>query len=286
MRRTLRDARPGRAAAAARCGVGDNGVRDTHRDHRWRTGRLRGGAGRRPARGAGVPGRPRRRRRAVRARRLRAVQDLHRHQRGDDHLLARRPRRRAHRGHRLDARRRGARAGQGAGARAVDRHHAAAGQGGGRAAARQRPPHRARPGRGDRATTASRCSRPTPCSSPPAPTPASSPARSPTASASSTGASCTTCPSCPATSSWSAPASPARSSPTPTTPWAATVTLVSSRERVLPGEDSDAAELLQTVFERRGMHIRRGRAAGVSVPPTACASSSPTAASSRAATAS
>ena len=41
------------------------------------------------------------------------------------------------------------------------------------------------------------------------------------------------------------------------------VTLVSSRERVLPGEDSDAAELLQTVFERRGMHIRRGRAAGV-----------------------
>jgi len=41
------------------------------------------------------------------------------------------------------------------------------------------------------------------------------------------------------------------------------VTLVSSRERVLPGEDSDAAELLQTVFERRGMQIRRGRAARV-----------------------
>jgi pyruvate/2-oxoglutarate dehydrogenase complex dihydrolipoamide dehydrogenase (E3) component len=41
------------------------------------------------------------------------------------------------------------------------------------------------------------------------------------------------------------------------------VTLVSSRERVLPGEDSDAAELLQQVFERRGMHIRRGRAASV-----------------------
>ena len=38
------------------------------------------------------------------------------------------------------------------------------------------------------------------------------------------------------------------------------VTLVSSRERVLPGEDRDAAELLQTVFERRGMHVRRGRA--------------------------
>ena len=41
------------------------------------------------------------------------------------------------------------------------------------------------------------------------------------------------------------------------------VTLVSSRERVLPGEDGDAAELLQTVFERRGMHIARGRAAAV-----------------------
>ncbi len=41
------------------------------------------------------------------------------------------------------------------------------------------------------------------------------------------------------------------------------VTLVSSRDRVLPGEDRDAAELLQTVFERRGMEVRRGRAASV-----------------------
>jgi pyruvate/2-oxoglutarate dehydrogenase complex dihydrolipoamide dehydrogenase (E3) component len=41
------------------------------------------------------------------------------------------------------------------------------------------------------------------------------------------------------------------------------VSLVSSRERVLPGEDSDAAELLQTVFERRGMDVVRGRAASV-----------------------
>src|SRR3954471_14934377 len=41
------------------------------------------------------------------------------------------------------------------------------------------------------------------------------------------------------------------------------VSLVSSRERVLPGEDSDAAELLQKVFERRGMDIVRGRAARV-----------------------
>ena len=45
------------------------------------------------------------------------------------------------------------------------------------------------------------------------------------------------------------------------------VTLVSSRERVLPGEDVDAAELLQTVFERRGMNVRRGRAARVDRTP-------------------
>jgi pyruvate/2-oxoglutarate dehydrogenase complex dihydrolipoamide dehydrogenase (E3) component len=32
---------------------------------------------------------------------------------------------------------------------------------------------------------------------------------------------------------------------------------------VLPGEDSDAAEVLQAVFERRGMNVVRGRAAGV-----------------------
>ena len=41
------------------------------------------------------------------------------------------------------------------------------------------------------------------------------------------------------------------------------VTLVSSRERVLPGEDADAAELLEKVFERRGMNVQRGRAARV-----------------------
>lgn len=41
------------------------------------------------------------------------------------------------------------------------------------------------------------------------------------------------------------------------------VTLVSSRDRVLPGEDADAAELLQHVFERRGMAVRRGRASRV-----------------------
>ena len=45
------------------------------------------------------------------------------------------------------------------------------------------------------------------------------------------------------------------------------VTLVSSRERVLPGEDSDAAELLEGVFQRRGMAVRRGRAARVERQP-------------------
>lgn len=42
------------------------------------------------------------------------------------------------------------------------------------------------------------------------------------------------------------------------------VTLVSSRERVLPGEDADAAQLLEDVFTRRGMEVRsRSRAAKV-----------------------
>jgi pyruvate/2-oxoglutarate dehydrogenase complex dihydrolipoamide dehydrogenase (E3) component len=42
------------------------------------------------------------------------------------------------------------------------------------------------------------------------------------------------------------------------------VTLVSSRDRVLPGEDSDAAEVLEQVFQSRGGRItQRGRAAAV-----------------------
>jgi NAD(P)H dehydrogenase (quinone) len=41
------------------------------------------------------------------------------------------------------------------------------------------------------------------------------------------------------------------------------VTLVSSRDRVLPGEDSDAAEVLEEVFQSRGGQLQRGRAAGV-----------------------
>jgi dihydrolipoamide dehydrogenase len=41
------------------------------------------------------------------------------------------------------------------------------------------------------------------------------------------------------------------------------VTLVSSRDRVLPGEDSDAAEVLEQVFQSRGGQLQRGRAAGV-----------------------
>ncbi|HET7310528.1 MAG TPA: NAD(P)H-quinone dehydrogenase [Mycobacteriales bacterium] len=43
------------------------------------------------------------------------------------------------------------------------------------------------------------------------------------------------------------------------------VTLVSSRDRVLPSEDADAALLIEDVFGRRGMRIvKRSRAAGVS----------------------
>jgi NAD(P)H dehydrogenase (quinone) len=41
------------------------------------------------------------------------------------------------------------------------------------------------------------------------------------------------------------------------------VTLVSSRDRVLPGEDSDAAEVLEDVFQSRGGRLERGRAAAV-----------------------
>jgi NAD(P)H dehydrogenase (quinone) len=42
------------------------------------------------------------------------------------------------------------------------------------------------------------------------------------------------------------------------------VTLVSSRDRVMPSEDADAALLIEDVFTRRGMHIvRQARAAGV-----------------------
>jgi dihydrolipoamide dehydrogenase len=41
------------------------------------------------------------------------------------------------------------------------------------------------------------------------------------------------------------------------------VTLVSSRDRVLPGEDSDAAEVLEKVFQSGGGQLARGRAAGV-----------------------
>jgi pyruvate/2-oxoglutarate dehydrogenase complex dihydrolipoamide dehydrogenase (E3) component len=42
------------------------------------------------------------------------------------------------------------------------------------------------------------------------------------------------------------------------------VTLVSSRDRVLPGEDSDAAEVLEQVFQSRGGRIaQKGRAASV-----------------------
>ena len=43
------------------------------------------------------------------------------------------------------------------------------------------------------------------------------------------------------------------------------VTLVSSRDHVLPGEDADAAQVIEDVFRRRGMHVlNRSRAEAVS----------------------
>ena len=54
-----------------------------------------------------------------------------------------------------------------------------------------------------------------------------------------------------------APGSPARSSRAPTRRSAREVVLVSSREHVLPGEDPDAAQVLEDVFERRGMTVLR-----------------------------
>ena len=51
------------------------------------------------------------------------------------------------------------------------------------------------------------------------------------------------------------------------------VTLVSSRDRVLPGEDEDAANLIEEVFTRRGMTVMdRSRMASVERLPTASAS--------------
>ena len=47
------------------------------------------------------------------------------------------------------------------------------------------------------------------------------------------------------------------------------------RDRVLPGEDSDAAEVLEQVFQSRGGTIlERGRAAGVARAPRRASSSS------------
>jgi NAD(P)H dehydrogenase (quinone) len=49
----------------------------------------------------------------------------------------------------------------------------------------------------------------------------------------------------------------------------ATVTLVSSRDRVLPGEDADAATVLEGVFKRRGMSVlSQSRASEVRRTPT------------------
>ncbi len=56
------------------------------------------------------------------------------------------------------------------------------------------------------------------------------------------------------------------------------VTLVSSREHVLPNEDTDAAMVVEDVFRRRGMKVlSRSRAVGAAGPATASRSASPAA---------
>ena len=47
------------------------------------------------------------------------------------------------------------------------------------------------------------------------------------------------------------------------------VMLVSSRDRVLPGEDADAAEVLEEVFNRRGMTVLSKSRMAVGRPATA-----------------
>ena len=76
-----------------------------------------------------------------------------------------------------------------------------------------------------------------------------------TASASSPGVSSTTSTRCPSTWWSSVPASPAPSSSPRTPRWACKVTLVSSRDRVLPHEDADAALVLEDVLAERGVTL-------------------------------
>ena len=86
----------------------------------------------------------------------------------------------------------------------------------------------------------------------------------PTAIASCPGATSSTWTGSQSTSSWSAPASPVPSSPAATASSGAPVTLVSSRDRVLPGEDPDAADVIEQVFTARGgTLVKRARAAAV-----------------------
>ena len=216
-------------------------------------------------------GRPRRRQRAHR---LRAVEDAHRRRR--DHVLGARLRRPRPQGRgavdRAPRPRHGQPPGQGAGDGPVRRHPAAA-AGRGRArsrrhgpALRRDPRARRAPGRGPRRRRrrSPRRWRPTSSSSRPAPTPACCPAPSRTASGSSTGATSTSSTRCPSTSSSSAPGSPAPSSPPATSRPACPSRSSPRRDQVLPGEDSDAAAVVEQVFTARGGRIaERSRAAAV-----------------------
>ena len=202
--------------------------------------------------------------------------------------VQRRPRRDGRRPPTVNAPRQGPRAGPVRRRARAASSARASGSSAGRRAFADEPSARgaARSSRPARPTAAARSSPPTSCSSPPAPPPASSTTPSPTASASSPGASSTTCRAARAPRRGRVRRHRARSSCSAYVEMGARVTLVSSRDRVLPGEDADAAAVLQDVFAERGVEILAQAAGRVGARATATAwsSRSPTAARSPART--
>ncbi len=228
----------------------------------------------------------------------RPVQDPDRHRRGDD---ARRRRRRARRAlprWRRPRSRHGPRRSTSAGSTTGS-------QPGAGAVRRRAPPARERRACASSAAPAGCCrpsachvepartaprrrSTPTSCCSPPARAPRALPdADARRRAHPHLDASCTTSTSCPSGSSSSAPASPGPSSPSPTTRSASTSSSSPAATGCCPGEDADAAEVLEEVFRRRGMTVlSRSRAESVEAHrATGSSSRSPTAAPSRARTA-
>ena len=106
-------------------------------------------------------------------------------------------------------------------------------------------------------------SRPTPCSSPPARARACCRPPSPTASGSSPGSRSTTSPSCPTKLIVVGSGVTGAEFASAYIALGIEVVLVSSRDRVLPGEDADAATVLEDVLNRRGMEVLSEVADGV-----------------------